>query len=183
MDILVAGIRFGPFETEHHRQVVDAAFEAVFLKYVSERILPMVTVDFTKVDGLLTTEYDHPRFLGSHSAIKYRYSFKCDFTVDDLKEEARVIVDYDQNTQSFSEPRWPASVDTLAEQARREQQDQWLADIHRRVQDGEDPIYCPQCGKPLKVLAYDKKRLFRKNTRRVKHIECPTEKCIAVIYN
>ena len=177
MDILEKGIRFGPFETEHHRHVVDVEFRAALLKYLSERIVPMVTVDFTKVDGLLTAEYDAPRFLGPHSTIKYRYNLRCDFMVDDLKEEARVIVDYNKKMQSFSEPLRLASVLTLAEQAQREEHHQQIEDIHRRVLDGEDPIYCPRCGAPLRILTFDRKRLFRKNTRRVKHIECPTDKC------
>ena len=183
MSILDEGIRFGPFNTEHHRDTVNAEFRTAFLRYVHERIIPMVTIAFTQVDGHLTTEYDERRFLGPNSAIKYRYDFKCSFILGDQKEEARAIVDYDPNEPSFSEPRWPASVLTLAEQARRQEHDRQLADVHRRIVDGEDPIACPQCGAPLTILAYDRKRLFRKKTRFVRHIECQAHKCLQVMYD
>lgn len=180
--LIADGITFGPFKTWHHRRVMGRAFRSAFLQFVIDNIVSRVTIDFVKVEGHLTTDYDDKKFFGPNSVVKYRYNLRCVFICGESKETASAQVDYDPTTSTFTSARWPLRVTTIAEQAEKkrsyEQYSEMLRHVVARLDAGEENIACPKCGAALSV-SWTRKD----NTRSLKEIKCPTRNCWFVHYD
>jgi hypothetical protein len=180
--LIAEGITFGPFRTWHHRRTTGRVFQASFLQFVIDNIASRVTIDYVKVEGHVTTDYDDKKFFGPNSVVKYRYNFRCDFVSGELKETASAQVDFDPVTSTFTRARWPTKVSTIADQEEMKRLEAQHCDILRqliaRINAGDKDIACPQCGAIMSVrwISKDGKPFL-------KDIECPTKACWFVHYD
>jgi hypothetical protein len=77
--ILKQGITFGPFKTAHHQSIVNAEFQAAFLRRLAEAIVPNLSIGTDSVKGTVSARYDEEKYFGPNSVVKFRYSFRGTF--------------------------------------------------------------------------------------------------------
>lgn len=64
------GLKFGPFTTAYHRQLVTDGFKTSACQFVTSNILPQVDHDIVELDGTLAPRATDDRNCGPNSAIR-----------------------------------------------------------------------------------------------------------------
>lgn len=116
--LLVAGFEFGPFKTEHHRRIVDAAFRCAFIDALVEQFLPRLTVRWTRMEGTVAAEYDAPQYMGPLSVCKYKYRFEGSFFRGSARERLSGSFEYQLRDEGFELRFGRIDVTTLRDLAR-----------------------------------------------------------------
>jgi hypothetical protein len=61
--IIARDLKFGPFRTEQFNRAIDDKLHAAAVAFLVERVLPYLTVDFSRMEGSITSWYDSPEFV------------------------------------------------------------------------------------------------------------------------
>jgi len=99
-------IAYGPFKAAYHRERVDADFKAHLVSYLTEELLPQVTITPEDASGSVQAVFDDDKNCGPHSAVKHMYKLSFTFRRGRETEEIEDELVYDPATGDWR-PRWP----------------------------------------------------------------------------
>jgi hypothetical protein len=107
--VLKQGITFGPFKTAHHQSIVNAEFQAAFLRHIAEAVVPNLTIGTDRVEGTVRAMYDQEKYFGPRSAVKFKYSFEGTFYQGQRRETVDLGMAFEPLASGFrlvfEEPR------------------------------------------------------------------------------
>ena len=100
-DVLKQGITFGPFQTAHHRSIVNAEFQAAFLRHIARAIVPNLTIGTDRVEGTVRADYDDEKYFGPRSAVKFKYTFEGMFRQGERRERVDLKFEFVPGPEGF----------------------------------------------------------------------------------
>ena len=153
LDTIETQIEYGPFQTTHHQSLVNDKFKQAFRVWICDRILPRLSGKATLIKGWIRTNYDHQKFFGPRSVVKYRYQASLWCEVTDGKEEVVATLDYDSDRTIFVERKDRCHVYTIAQQKDHQLLDRQIADVKDEYARGQREFWCPRCQSAVKVSA------------------------------
>ena len=153
-------LKYGPFEATYHREAVSAEFKARLVSYLTEELLPQVTIDYEETFGSLEAVFDDDLNCGPHSAVKYIYKLTFVFQRGKQTEEIVDEIVYNPVTGAWR-PRWPHLL-TLQTVERKRDREQLVVEVNKllnRMQEKKSfSAKCPACGADLQII--DRTDLF-----------------------
>ena len=69
--LIVDGLRWGPFQTSFHQNLVDDDFRKRLTSFVARNARDQLTVNPDRVKGSFVATYDEERYTGPNSVVKY----------------------------------------------------------------------------------------------------------------
>ena len=95
-------VRFGPFKTPYHRDLVDADFVHTFEQFLFANLMPQFDSPLRELDGSLTAAFDNEKNCGPNSLVRDIFSFECIAICDDGKSELKSDVVFDATGRTFT---------------------------------------------------------------------------------
>jgi hypothetical protein len=77
-EIIERDLRFGPFRTEEFRRSVTESLRTAVVNFLVKQVLRYLTVEFSRMDGAITSLYDSPQFV-TRPDLTCRYMFELSF--------------------------------------------------------------------------------------------------------
>lgn len=77
-EIILRDLRFAAFKTQELRASITEQLRAAVVTFLCDRVLPYLTVEFTRMTGSITSYYDAPEFV-HRPELTCRYIFELSF--------------------------------------------------------------------------------------------------------
>jgi hypothetical protein len=147
---IVAQLRFGPFATRYHCELVNDEFKSALQRFLECELLPQLDGAFKEIDGTLKATFDNERFCHPQSLV--RNIFTIDAVIVDATGTSDLKSDivYDAEKKSFSARMghdrffyaWTPS-------RKKQRENEWVA-VQRVIEDfrraPRNNLACPICG-------------------------------------
>ncbi|QDT63104.1 hypothetical protein [Calycomorphotria hydatis] len=162
-------LKFGPFSTAYHQQLVTNSFRESALQFILEKVLSQVDHEVAEIDGALTPRATEEQNCGPNSAIRNCFHLEIRFWGQSPSSysELKTQLWYRPNTNSFQVAK-RSSLYVWTPNRRKERETQ-LAAIQSMMdsvlkQEVSTP-FCPVCFSNLSVI----------NTADYFSADCPNE--------
>jgi hypothetical protein len=147
---LVGTIRFGPFYTSYHRDLVDATFKKQLERFLRDNLLPQLDSPLQELEGTLTATFDNEKNCGPNSLVRDIFTLECVAVCDDGTSDLKSDIVYDPVGRTFAPRTGFDRYFYVWTPARKRAREDELAAIQRVVDDimrgDRSEFACPICG-------------------------------------